>query len=169
MTDYADLDQVNRLYAENENVNAAIDLIDNGGGWVSAFSVAPAPPVAAREGDPIMTPAVPYMTIGLSIPPPGDPALTPAVRTALVNRSAAIMAELAALGVTDTPPTGTRREVPLPIMPAPVPMPPMPTPASTGAPGGASEPSGATGTTGTANGATAASSGSTGATSDAPA
>ena len=162
MTEYSDLDEVNRLYAENENVNAAIDVIDNAGGWVSAFTVMPGTPPTPKEGEMPVT----YMATSITVPPPGDPDLTPQIRAALVKRSETIMAELASLGVTDTPPTGTRRQPPVMMPGPPIITPPMPPPLSAPPPPpegatGALEPVGATGTAESANGATEASSGAT--------
>ena len=96
MTAYNDVPEANALYLESEQVEAAITFIDNGG-WVSSFVVSPAPPT---EGT-----VAPQSAVNIYVKGANDPALLAGVRAALVTRAGQIATELAALGVTYTPPT----------------------------------------------------------------
>lgn len=99
MTEYSDVPQVNTLYQESQQVDAAIALID-AGGTVGNFMVRPPPPT--EEPAPVM------MGISITVPPgpPNEPLMAD-LRVLLVERQNAILAEMAALGVTATPPAAT--------------------------------------------------------------
>lgn len=97
MTDYSTIPEVNALYMASEQCGQAIAMIDAGGN-MSNFTIAPAPP------DPDAPPAPLVMASTIAAPPPTDPALMADLRKWLVERQNAIMAELAALGVVETPP-----------------------------------------------------------------
>lgn len=128
MTDYNSVPDVSSLYAENERVNQAIANID-AGATATQFTIGMPPVTAPASGE---TPLALQVPINIYIPPPGPgDQLMRDLRAWLVTRSTDLMNQLAALGVTDAPPTGTRRAVsPGPGFPPPLPMtvPPPPTP-----------------------------------------
>jgi len=127
MSNYEDQPKINQLYTENEQVNQALDMLNNGGN-VMNFTVGPPLPQPVEPpapGEP-MPPPVPMplmMPVQINIPnPPGpDPSVNEAAKTALQQRSTAIMQELSDLGVSDTPPAGTVRKPPSPFAPPPAP------------------------------------------------
>ena len=96
MVAYTYITQVNMLYNEQSAIDAGIEMLDNGG-KVSAFTVSPPYPDPNVMGMPMMMP------VQLSTVAPSE-AMTLEVRAAMVTRHNEIAAELAALGVTDTPP-----------------------------------------------------------------
>lgn len=98
MSQYSDVPAINVLYQENETVNNAITMIDSGGN-LSNFTISPPPP--GEMGVPMMMAAL--ITTGSTEP---DSALMADLRAWLVNRSNAILAELASMGVTEPPPSG---------------------------------------------------------------
>jgi len=93
MTDYVDVPQANALYLEQQQVRAAIDLID-GGGTLTYLTISPA------SQDPV---GLPVMPVSLTITGPVQASTMTALRAQLVARDTAITSELAALGVTNTP------------------------------------------------------------------
>jgi hypothetical protein len=96
MVAYTDVPAVNSLYQEQEQVSMAISAID-AGGKVSNFTVMPPlPEPGAAMGMPIMMPVM------ITVPDP-PPSLMDQARAALVIRQNAIVAELTALGVTESP------------------------------------------------------------------
>lgn len=104
MTEFADLNQVNMLHQEALIIAQAINNLD-ADGYVSAMSCAPAPYVYNPEAP---TPPSLMMTVNVTLSPPTNPVLLVEIRKALVDREVEIATELAALGVTATPPAHTR-------------------------------------------------------------
>jgi hypothetical protein len=96
MVAYNDVPAVNILYMEQANIDNAINLLDNNG-TITNFTVSPAPPDPGVMGAPM-----PSMPVSISTIAPSA-ALMAEARAALVARHDAITAELAALGVTDSP------------------------------------------------------------------
>jgi hypothetical protein len=97
MTKYSDVPQVNALYAEQQTVQSAIEMLDDGG-TVSSLTVAPAPP---PEDAPMMRSPMQAtrMSVSIASVDTSKETLT-AVRAQLAARDSAITAELNALGVT---------------------------------------------------------------------
>lgn len=93
MTEYSDVEQVNKLYVEQQQVQAAISLIDNGGKMTS-FAVSP--PEPPPDTPPVGTPV--YILVA-----DAQQSTMDALRAQLVTRYGAINTELASLGVTNTP------------------------------------------------------------------
>jgi hypothetical protein len=105
MTVYSDVPAANMLYDEQERINQGIALVD-GGGLLSTFTILPPP------ADP-MAPMTPNMMMSVMLQAVApSPALMQAIRDAMVTRSVAITAELAALGVTETPPAALSVRMP---------------------------------------------------------
>jgi hypothetical protein len=94
MTDYNDVPAVNALYLEQQQVQAAIDFLVNGG-TISSMVIAP----------PVPDPSTPvfHMAVSIVLPPPNPPDLVDTAMTALQAREDAIYQELADLGVTNPP------------------------------------------------------------------
>lgn len=99
MVAYTDVPAVNALYEEQGRLTQGIALID-AGGKVQMFTIAP-PPYDAASPPP--TPTMMMMSVSVNTIDP-SPALMASARDAMVARSNAITAELAALGVTEAPP-----------------------------------------------------------------
>jgi hypothetical protein len=99
MVAYTDVPTANMLYEEQGRLTQGIALID-AGGKVQMFTVSP-PPYDAASPPP--TPTMMMMSVSINtIDPPAS--LMASVRDEMVTRSNAITAELAALGVTESPP-----------------------------------------------------------------
>lgn len=97
MVAYIDVPAVNVLYMEQEQINNAITMLDDGG-RVMNFTVGPRPP------DPgMMSSGMPMMPVMIMVPDP-PAGLMDQARAALVIRQNEIIAELTALGVTEGPP-----------------------------------------------------------------
>jgi hypothetical protein len=96
MAEYSDVPQINALYAENQQLNNAVAMID-AGGPLTTFTIGPPPPSGTEPVTTMMMAAM------ISVPGPNDPQLMADLRAWLVNRSNAVEAELAALGVANTP------------------------------------------------------------------
>lgn len=92
MTDYTDIPEVNALYAEDQLIARAIAILD-AGGTLSEMTISPAPPA---EGE------VPVPPASVNVPS-ADPALLADVRAWLVQRQADLDAQLAALGIVNSP------------------------------------------------------------------
>lgn len=92
MTVYSDVPQVNVLYQQRENVTSCIAALDDGG-QVSTISVVPPP------GQMMMV-----MLSPVNVPQPTPPAILANTREILVQMQADIDAQLADLGVQETPP-----------------------------------------------------------------
>jgi hypothetical protein len=101
MTDYSDVPQVNALYQEQQQVESAIGMLDDGG-TVTDFTVAP--PVVPPDPDHPPSGPTP-MPVRIMLAEPASPELVAQARSELVQRSAAITKELEGLGVTDIPPS----------------------------------------------------------------
>ena len=99
MTQYSDVPQVNDLYIEQEQVQAAITLIDSGG-TLTAFTLSPPP---LPPFDPDNPPPPPLMTVRIVYGGTVQQSTMDAVRAQLVTRSGEINDELASLGVTSSP------------------------------------------------------------------
>lgn len=105
MTDYSDVPKANSLYLEQENVGQAITNLD-AGGTIPSFMASPPPPPPYDPNNPL--PPGPASPVGMAVQvttmgmPPGAETIA-AMRAWLVSRSAAIDAELLALGISDTP------------------------------------------------------------------
>jgi hypothetical protein len=98
MVAYTDVPAVNALYMEQEQINQAIMMIDDGG-RVLNFTIGPKLPDVSET----MPPGVPpYMPVMIVTRDPPDTLMAQA-RAALVLRQNEIVAELAALGVTEGP------------------------------------------------------------------
>lgn len=93
MTDYTDLPQVNLLHQNREQVTSAINIM-NSGGTMSQMTITPLSVIGT---------VVSYTPIQIVCPDP-TPELLTAVTNWLVQRQATIDAQLAALGVENTPP-----------------------------------------------------------------
>lgn len=92
MTEYADIDHVNALFAEQARIQAALDMLDDAG-TVTWQTIGP----TAASTDPTATP--------IAMPVADAPqSLLSVTRTALVRRHNEINQELRDLGVTGTPP-----------------------------------------------------------------
>jgi hypothetical protein len=94
MTDYNDVPAVNALYLEQQQVQAAIAFLANGG-TISSMMIAPPPP----------DPSTPLfeMAVSIVLPAPNPASLVDSAMTALLAREDAIYQELADLGVTNPP------------------------------------------------------------------
>jgi hypothetical protein len=101
MTDYNDLAKINQLYAEQQQIAAAIAIID-ADGTLSSFVVTAPPPPPYDPDDP-NPPRMPAPPVSIIVAGDVPPELMAALRAQLVQRSDAISAELADLGVDDTP------------------------------------------------------------------
>lgn len=97
MVDYNDIPQANALHSEQALISQGVAIID-GGGSVSSFTLSP----AQMPLDPFTPPSQTVMAVFLQTINP-TPAMMASIRAALVERSAEIDAELAALGVTNPP------------------------------------------------------------------
>ena len=120
MIEYNDVAKINALYNENEMVNQAINLLDNGG-KVTNFMVSPppSPPASSMSGMPMPMAPMMMMAVSITIPPPGaQDQFNQAAREQLVSRSAAIVQELATLGVTNPPAARTGKAIGAPTPPA---------------------------------------------------
>lgn len=96
MTQYTDVPEVNNLYNERQQVDAAIAMFDSGGN-MTHFTVEQAPP---PEGTTLLTTAPPVRIV---IPPPTPPDTVANIRAWLVQRQTDIDNQLAALGVVNPP------------------------------------------------------------------
>jgi hypothetical protein len=101
MTEYSDLAQVQKLYAEQQQVEAAIGIIDAGGTLTSYVVTAPPPPPYDPDSD--TPPVMPQPPVSITVTGEVAPELMAALRAQLITRSNAISDELAALGVADAP------------------------------------------------------------------
>ena len=97
MSSYDDTNKISALHQEQAQVSQAVAVLD-AGGTVTSFIVSP--PSATQPGEMPSS----MMAVGVNTVNP-SPELLQQARTALVLRFDAINAELAALGVTDTPTT----------------------------------------------------------------
>jgi len=96
MVAYSDVPAVNMLYQEQEQITMAINMLD-AGGKVTNFTVSPPPQDPGVMGMPIM------MQVMIATIDP-SPDLMAQARAALITRQNEIITELAAMGVTDSPP-----------------------------------------------------------------
>lgn len=90
MTDYADVPQVQALYDEQVQINRALDILDNYGGTIPAYTVSP-------------TTGSALIGVQITTVDPGQ-SLLAGVRSSLIQRYNAINKELRDLGVTGGPP-----------------------------------------------------------------
>jgi hypothetical protein len=90
MTDYSDVPQAHILWEERETVVRAMDMLDNDG-WLASLTVNPAP-------------GAPGMAATTTMQPPTPPNVVAMITNVLRDRLRDIDAQLADLGVTDTPP-----------------------------------------------------------------
>jgi len=97
MTAYSDIPAANALYQEQQQVQAAIDYLNNEGAIVW-MSISPPPPVAGIS-------PMNQMTVSIALSPPNPAALVDQALVALQARADAINQELLALDVTDPPVT----------------------------------------------------------------
>lgn len=95
MTDYNDIPQANALYTEQQQVQSAIDYLNNAGG-ITLMTVSPPTPVAGVS---------PMMQMSVSIPLtlPNPQTLIDQALAALTQRQADINQQLADLGITNSP------------------------------------------------------------------
>lgn len=93
MTDYADVPEVNALYAEQAQIDQAIDILDNRDGTVSAYTIQAT----------LLDPVARSMGVTITTVDPGQ-SLIAGVRSSLIQRYNQISQELRDLGVTGTPP-----------------------------------------------------------------
>lgn len=109
MTDYSNVPQTNALYTEQQQVRAAMTYLTNGG-VMSSMTIGPPPIPPYDPNNPVPTPQMMGMAVTIVLPTPTDPDLINAAMAALQARDDAITQELADLGVTNTPPSRTRRK-----------------------------------------------------------
>lgn len=95
MADYTDIDQINKLYTEQEALSRAIDVLDNYDGTVSNFTVQPVFAVGTM-------PQAVMSVIVVTVDPKQN--LMAACHASCVQRYNTINQELRDLGVTNTPP-----------------------------------------------------------------
>jgi hypothetical protein len=91
MTAYDDVPEVNALYAEQAQINQALDILDNWDGTVRSYTVIRTVPDA------------PPMGVTITTVDPGQSLLS-GVRSSLIQRNNAINKALRDLGVTNVPP-----------------------------------------------------------------
>jgi hypothetical protein len=104
VTDYSDIPQVNQLYIEQQQVETAISLIDNGG-TLTAFTISPPPPPPPYDPMNPVPPSPMMMDVRITNIGTVAPETLTALRAQLVERDNEITAELTSLGVTTTPPS----------------------------------------------------------------
>jgi hypothetical protein len=93
MVAYSDMPQVNVLYAEQENISKGLALLD-ASGTVTSFTISPAP-----------NPDAPSFSMPIQIATVApQQSLMDQARTAMTTRYNDITSQLAALGVTGSPP-----------------------------------------------------------------
>ena len=92
MTEYADIDRVNALFAEQARIQAALDMLDDAG-TVTWQTIGPTAASTAPNATPIALPVADAPQSLLSV-----------TRSALNRRYNEINQELRDLGVTGTPP-----------------------------------------------------------------
>lgn len=92
MTEYTDVPQVQALYDEQARINRALDILDNYGGTIPAYTVSP------TTGGVDVPIGVQITTVD-----PGQ-SLVSGVRSSLIQRNNQINKELRDLGVTNVPP-----------------------------------------------------------------
>lgn len=97
MTEYSSVPEVNALYQQREIITNAIAILDTGG---SLSSISIAPPPGMMMAAPIGS--------NVALQPPTPPNVVADVRAVLVTMQADIDAQLAALGVTATPPQAAK-------------------------------------------------------------
>jgi hypothetical protein len=109
MAQYAHLEQINVLYLKSQQVALAINHLDEGG-LPSSLTISPPPPQAPMPGSSsgYMSPG---MSVTISLPGPFSPELLSEIRKQLVEMEADLASQLAALGVTATPPARTKRRL----------------------------------------------------------
>lgn len=98
MTDYNDVGTANRLIAEQQNVQMAISMIDEGG-TLSALTIAPPPLPPDTTLYTMMSP----IALGIT-EETVSPDTMAAIRSVLVKRDEDISQQLTDLGVTNQPP-----------------------------------------------------------------
>ena len=98
MTEYSDVPQVNRLYAECQSVDQAIKMIDDGIGTMTAFTIGPLPPEPGAAPTGMM-----YMAVQIYLPSPAQESTMVEIRNQLVVYQNSLLDQLAALGVTSSP------------------------------------------------------------------
>jgi len=96
MADYNDVDQINKLYTEQETLSKAIDALDNYDGTISNFTVQPVFGAGTMPQGNIMS------VIVHTVDPKQN--LMAACHASCVQRYNTINQELRDLGVTNTPP-----------------------------------------------------------------
>jgi hypothetical protein len=104
MTEYTDIDQINRLLVEQQQLDSALDILDNWDGTVPACTIAPTAGPAGSTWP---------SSVGVNMTNPPQSMIS-GIRTGLIQRYNAINQELRDLGVTGTPPnhgppTGRKR------------------------------------------------------------
>jgi hypothetical protein len=96
MTEYADIDEVNKLRAEQENIDRALTILDDYDGTVSSVVIVPTMPIP-----PDMVASLATVPISMADPPQS---MVAGIRSGLIQRYNQINQELRDLGVTGTPP-----------------------------------------------------------------
>lgn len=91
MSEYSDIEQINKLYAEQANIQKAMDILDDGG---TVASVVTSPTEASTN----------RMVISVSVTMSDPPqSMIAGIKTGLTQRYNQINQELRDLGVTGTP------------------------------------------------------------------
>jgi hypothetical protein len=96
MTDYSDIEQVNRLVAEQADIQRALDMLDDEG-TIASVVVSP----TEASSNTMMTSAV---SVAMTDAPQS---MLSGVKAGLTQRYNEINQELRVLGVTGTPPNAT--------------------------------------------------------------
>jgi len=97
MTEYSDIPQVNMLHAECEKVDAALKMIDDQTGTMTAFTIGPLPL------PPGMIPTVMQMAVQILLPNPAQQSTMTEIRAQLVTYQQSLLDQLTQLGVTSPP------------------------------------------------------------------